>query len=220
MTERIGDLKIVAIGGSLRENSCCYLALEHLTQVLIRLGYQTRIFDLRIMRLPFCDGYNQDPSPDYPAVGELRRAVSSAHALVLATPEYHGSVSGVLKNALDLLSVEHLRGKVAGVIGVLGGATNSNALNDLTRMLRCCHAWVLPDSIAIARAQSVFRTGTITDADLLGRFNDFARRLVWSAARLSEYNEQVTQTKRSIRETFNSLPAVFQSAGESTRQAS
>ena len=85
MTERIGDLKIVAIGGSLRENSCCYLALEHLTQVLIRLGYQTRIFDLRIMRLPFCDGDNQDPSPDYPAVGELRRAVSIDRRFVAAS---------------------------------------------------------------------------------------------------------------------------------------
>ena len=119
-------LRVVAIGGSLRENSCCYLALEYLTNLLIDLGCEARILDLRLMNLPFCNGDNQDPRPDYPAVAELRRAVSSAHALILATPEYHGGISGVLKNTLDLLSGEHLRGKIAGIVSVLGGVSNSN----------------------------------------------------------------------------------------------
>ena len=82
----------------------------------------------------------------------------------LATPEYHGGISGVLKNTLDLLSGEHLKGKIAGIVTVLGGASNSNALNDLGRILRCCHAWVMPEYIAIARAHSFFLTGAINDA--------------------------------------------------------
>jgi len=184
-------LRVVAIGGSLRENSCCYLALEYLTNLLIDLGCEARILDLRLMNLPFCNGDNQDPRPDYPAVAELRRAVSSAHALILATPEYHGGISGVLKNTLDLLSGEHLRGKIAGIVSVLGGVSNSNALNDLGRILRCCHAWVLPEYIAIARSHSVFLTGAIDDADLRKRFNNFAHSLVWSAARIAGCNTLV-----------------------------
>ena len=219
MTDRIGDLKIVAIGGSLRENSFSYLALEYLMHVLNDLGCQTQILDLRVMCLPFCDGDNRTSRPDYPAVDELRRAVSNAHAIVLATPEYHGGISGVLKNALDLLSAEHLRGKVAGIISVLGGAPNSNAVDDLGRILRCCHVWVLPEYIAIAHAHSVFHAGAITDANLLDRLNKFARSLVWSAARMADCNEQVTQTKRSFHETVDSFPALFQSAGEPARQA-
>lgn len=198
MTDSIGDLRIVAIGGSLRENSCSYLALEYLTHILIGLGCRARILDLRVMQLPFCDGDNQDPRPDYPAVGELRHAVSDAHALVLATPEYHGGISGVLKNTLDLLGAEHLRGKVAGVISVLGGGPSANALNDLGRILRCCHAWVLPEHIAIARANSAFLNGAVIDADLRNRFTGFARSLVWSAARISDFNIHFTQTNRSI----------------------
>ena len=51
-------LRVVAIGGSLRENSCCYLALEYLTNLLIDLGCEARILDLRLMNLPFCNGDN------------------------------------------------------------------------------------------------------------------------------------------------------------------
>jgi FMN reductase len=191
MSDIITNLRFVAVGGSLRENSCSYLALEYLTNLLIDLGCEAQILDLRLMNLPFCNGDNLNPRTDYPAVGQLRSAVSSAHGLILASPEYHGGISGVLKNTLDLLSAEHLKGKVAGVVSVLGGTSNSNALNDLGRILRCCHAWVLPEYIAVPRAHSVFLSGSITDADLRKRFNNFAHSLVWSAARIAGYNTLV-----------------------------
>ena len=83
------------------------------------LGAEVEIIDLRKMKLPFCDGGSD--YPDYPDVNVLRDKVKAADGLILATPEYHGSLSGVLKNALDLMSFEHLSDKVAGVISVLGG---------------------------------------------------------------------------------------------------
>ena|ERR1700733_4331848 len=201
-----GELKIVGIGGSLREGSCSYLALEYAIGLLRQMGCQTRILDLRLMPLPFCDGDNEDPRPDFPGVAELRREVLHAHGLILCTPEYHGGVSGVLKNALDLLTVEHLSGKVAGVISVLGGVGSVSAINELARILRCCHAWVLPESIAIARAKSVFQCGSITDTDLLNRFRRFARSLAWSAARIADSDGQMTacnQTTGGFHETLN-----------------
>lgn len=200
------ELKILGIGGSLREQACSYLALEHVVGLLAQMGCQARIFDLRVMSLPFCNGDSRDPRPDYPAVAELRRAVSSAHGLILATPEYHGGVSGVLKNALDLLSTEHLKGKVAGVVGVLGGSNGSNAPNELARILRCCHAWVIPEYIAISRAQSVFVSGAITDADLLNRFHRFAQSLVWAAMRIADPDTPAEIQPKEIHHetTFNS----------------
>jgi FMN reductase len=214
MITAASDLRILGIGGSLREQASSYLALEHVMGLLVEMGCQARIFDLRVKNLPFCNGDNRDPRPDYPAVSELRRAVSSAHALVLATPEYHGGVSGILKNALDLLSTEQLKGKVAGVISVLGGAAGSNAVNDLSRILRCCHAWVVPEYIAISRAQSVFVSGSIIDADLLNRFNRFAQGLVWAATRITGSGAQITainQTKEILHETtVSSSLSLFQ----------
>jgi FMN reductase len=177
---QIGDLKIVAIGGSLREGSCTYQAIEHITSLLAGFGCRVRLFDLRTMQLPFCNGDSQDPRLDYPAVAEFRRSVREAHALVLATPEYHGGMSGVLKNALDLLSTEHLEGKVTGLISVLGGEANSNALNDLARILRSCHAWVVPHHVAVGRSSKVFADGRVEDFRVRIRFEELARDLVRS----------------------------------------
>jgi len=73
---------------------------------------RTEIIDLRKLSLPFCNG--GDDYSDYPDVAKMQQTVKSAAGLILATPEYHGSVSGVMKNALDLMSFEELSGKVAG----------------------------------------------------------------------------------------------------------
>jgi FMN reductase len=186
MSDLAGELNIVGIGGSLRPHSCSYLALEHAMTLLTQMGCRTHIVDLRQTGLPFCNGDKNESWIGYPEVARMRTAVSSAHALVLATPEYHGSVSGVLKNALDLLDRKHLEGKVAGVISVLGGPANSNALNDLSRIMRWCHAWVIPQYIAIGHASAVFADGQIRDLNLRRRFEEFTGSLARSATRMHD----------------------------------
>ena len=182
-------LRALGLGGSLRRGSFSHLALHHVLGLLRAQGCETSVFDLRDRPLPFCNGDKTDPRSDYPAVAELRQLVRESHALVLATPEYHGSVSGVLKNALDLLDFEHLEGKVVGAISVLGGQTNSNALNDLRTILRWCHAWVIPEQIAVGRVRTAFVEGRLSDPDLLQRFEVFARSLVRNTRRLKGDDE-------------------------------
>ncbi len=176
-------IKIVGIGGSLRSESYSQQALELAAQRLKVMGASVEILDLRQMKLPFCDG--GDRYPDYPDVERLRETVKQADGLILATPEYHGSVSGVIKNALDLMSFEHLDGKVAGLISVLGGQSNSNALNDLRIIMRWVHAWVIPEQIAIGQAWKAFdQEGKLLDEKLSQRFDQFAQSLVENTGKL------------------------------------
>ncbi|MGA9383183.1 MAG: NADPH-dependent FMN reductase [Phormidium sp.] len=176
-------VKIVGIGGSLREDSYSQLALKIAAQRIEALGAEVEILDLREMQLPFCNG--EDEYPDYPDVEKLRNAVQQADSLILATPEYHGSVSGVMKNALDLMSFAQLSDKVTGLISVLGGQSNSNALNDLRVIMRLVHAWVIPEQIAIGQAWKAFSNdGKIVDEKLSQRFDEFAQSLVESTQKL------------------------------------
>ena len=177
-------IKIVGITGSLRQGSYSALALEEATKRVQALGAEVEILDLRDLKLPFCDG--GDEYPDYPDVETLREKVKAANGLILATPEYHGSLSGVLKNALDLMSFEHLSGKVTGLISVLGGQSNSNALNDLRVIVRWVHGWVIPEQVAIGQAWQVFdKQGKLTDEKLAKRFDAFAQSLVDNTIKLS-----------------------------------
>lgn len=176
-------VKIVGIGGSLRPDSYSQIALKLVAQRVEALGAQVEVLDLRQMDLPFCNG--GDDYQGYPDVEKLRHTVAQADGLILATPEYHGSLSGVLKNALDLMSFEQLDGKVAGLVSVLGGQANSNALNDLRVIMRWVHAWVIPEQVAIAQAWKAFSAeGKIVDEKLSQRFDQFAQSLVESTRKI------------------------------------
>ncbi len=147
------------------------------------LGAEVEVLDLRSMALPFCDG--GEGYPEHPDVAVLQNAVKQADGLILATPEYHGSVSGVIKNALDLMSFDELSGKVAGLISVLGGQPNSNALNELRLIMRWVHAWVIPEQIAIGQAWQAFEEdGTLKDEKLGERFDKFAQSLLTNTQKL------------------------------------
>lgn len=170
-------VKIAGLTGSLRSGSHSYHALSEAAQRIKALGGEVELLDLRSLHLPFCNG--EDDYPDYPDVEKMRSIVKEADGLILATPEYHGSVSGVLKNALDLMSFEHLDGKVVGLISVLGGQSNSNALNDLRVIMRWVHAFVIPEQVAIGQAWKAFNSeGELVDETLSKRFDEFAKSLV------------------------------------------
>ena len=180
-------VKVVAIGGSLRSGSSTYQALQQAADRLTALGAEVTLLDLRTMNLPFCDG--GDDYSNYPDVNRLQNAVKAADAIVLASPEYHGSVSGVLKNALDLMGFEEMAGKVTGLISVLGGQANSNALNDLRLIMRWVNAWVIPEQIGIAQAWQAFDDdGKLLDEKLANRFDRFAQSLVDNTRKLRGVN--------------------------------
>jgi FMN reductase len=180
-------VKIVGISGSLRPESYSYGALAIAAQRVEALGAEVELLDLRELHLPFCNG--GDEYPDYPDVKKLQDTVSQADGLILVTPEYHGGVSGVLKNALDLMSFTELSDKVTGLISVLGGQPNSNALNELRLIMRWVHGWVIPEQISIGQVWKAFDSeGKLLDEKLSQRFDQFAQSLVENTRKLRGVN--------------------------------
>ncbi len=176
-------IRIVGLSGSLRQGSHTKQAVTLALDKAQALGATIEFIDLQALALPFCDG--SESYPEYPDVERLRTAVKQAQGIILATPEYHGSVSGVLKNALDLMSFEHLFGKVTAVVSVLGGQANSNALNHLRLILRWVHAWTIPEQVAIPQAWQAFdESGQLKDAKLDQRLEALVQSLLNTAQAL------------------------------------
>ena len=83
------------------------------------------------------------------------------------------------------MSFEHLAGKVTGLISVLGGQSNSNALNHLRLIMRWVHAWVIPEQIALGQAWQAFEPeGKLSDEKLSQRFDKFAQSLVENTCKI------------------------------------
>lgn len=163
--------------GSLRPGSYTRLAVQLALAGAGDTGARTQLIDLRDFELGFCTG--EKGAMDGKDVDRLRAAVGACHGLVIGTPEYHGSFSGVLKNALDLMGFDELGGKMIGLIGVAGGAMGGlNALSGLRTIGRSLHAWVIPAEATVPRAWQVFDSaGNITDEALEKRLREVGREV-------------------------------------------
>jgi FMN reductase len=140
-------------------------------------GATVDLVDLAELDLPLREGVRD--TPDNPHTLELKRRVKKADAILLGSPEYHSSFSGVLKNALDLLSSEELKGKLFGLLGVAGGEGGAvNTLGHLRYVVRGVGGWSLPAQVSIANAWSAFEGDQLKDRALEERLRFFARELV------------------------------------------
>lgn len=149
-------VKVVGICGSLRDASLTKKALEIALAGASDALAEVELIDLSTYRLYFCDGlaHESKNARSVPNdVDKLKAAVKSAHGLILATPEYHGSFSGVLKNALDLMGFEEMEGKIVGLVSVSGGALGGvNAVNGLREVCRALHTWTIPQQACVPQA--------------------------------------------------------------------
>ncbi len=177
-TTKEDKVRVIAICGSLRPNSNTRKALEIALKGAAEAGAETQMVDLREYELIFCDG-KEDESGYPPDVARLRDDVRSAQGIIIGTPEYHSSFSGVLKNAIDMMSFKEFEGKMIGLLGTSGGAMGAlNALNGLRTIGRSLHAWVIPDQVSIAAAWKAFNDdGTLKDADIEKRLLELGRQV-------------------------------------------
>lgn len=144
-------MKIAIIAGSNRRNATSTVLVKTMARRMERKQVEVGLFDLAEMPLPF---YSPDESFAYHAgVQKLRRLLLEADGIVLATPEYHGAISGVLKNALDFLGKEHFDGKPVLSVSSAGGAVGIASLMQLHTIVRNLHGINSPDWISIGGAQ-------------------------------------------------------------------
>jgi NAD(P)H-dependent FMN reductase len=181
MTGRKGEstdepILVVGICGSLRPGSHTRKAVKIALHSAQEVGARTQMIDLRDYDLVFCTG---DDSVYPEDVRKMRSEVKRAQGIILGTPEYHGSFSGVLKNALDLMGFDEFEGKMLGLVGVSGGRMGAvAALTSLRTIGRALHAWVLPEQVSIPEAWKKFdENGKLTDRGLKERLRIVGRQV-------------------------------------------
>ena len=169
---------MVGISGSLRPGSYTRKADNIALEGAEGAGADTQLLDLRDYDLPFSSGNPRERN--YPSdVFSLREVIQNADGVILGSPEYHGGMSGVLKNALDLMGFKEFEGKLIGLVGVSGGLMGaSNALVSLRTVGRALHAWVIPEQVSIPQAWREFnRDGTLHDEALRERLKRIGQQV-------------------------------------------
>ncbi len=133
---------ILGVCGSTSSDSRTRKLLAIALESAMAAGAETRLVDLRDTVLPIMDP-DSDDQGNAPAVKLVKESATWAHGFILATPEYHGAVSGALKNWFDFLYGE-LSGKVAGVLAQTGGGTGDMSIVSAKNSFNWCHGFTLP----------------------------------------------------------------------------
>jgi|SRR5215203_3202035 len=181
-------MRVLGISGSLRHGSYNTALLREAAD-LLPAGVELELYE----GLELLPPYNEDDDgEDGPVEGRrLRDAIEGADALLIATPEYNGSIPGQLKNAVDWASRPARAGALWGKPVAVTGATTGSygavwAQADLRRTLGVAGARVLEVELPVARAQERFdETGRLRDEQLRERLADILRELAAAAEPLA-----------------------------------
>jgi FMN reductase len=152
---------IVGIGGTIRAGSTTETALVCSLQRAEAAGAQVRLFGGEFLaQLPI---YDPRPSEITPAQAELVEAVRAADGIIVASPGYHGSISGVVKNALDTLELTardatpYFHGRPVGaIVTAYGWQATGSTLMALRSIIHAMRGWPTPFGAALNSTGGLF----------------------------------------------------------------
>jgi NAD(P)H-dependent FMN reductase len=187
---------IVAFSGSTREASLNKKLVRLAASAARDAGASVTEIDLRDFPMPFYDGDLQDREGFPENSRRFKEVLVNHDAMLIASPEYNRSISGILKNAIDWASrsapgepsLAAFNGKTAGIMaaspGLIGGYCG---LFHLRALLGSIGVLVLSEQVTVAKAGEAFdEEGRLKDPKTQASVERVARRLVKVAAALKE----------------------------------
>jgi NAD(P)H-dependent FMN reductase len=167
-------IKILGVGSSMREGSYGTRTLKTVLDAAEKYEAKTRLLDLRSTRMPM---FNPDILNEHQEqMGQVIEDVNWADAFVLASPDYHGSMSGAMKNFLDFYW-EEFAGKTFGYV-CSSHEKGLTVMDQMRTAVRQCYGWSLPYGVSINGDEDFNEKGEIVNSLLVKRLRMLARDLV------------------------------------------
>lgn len=188
-------IRVLVFAGSLRRDSYNKKLARLAADAASEAGADVTYVDLADLPMPLYDG-DLEAAQGLPTQAKRLKTLMKEHqGLLIASPEYNSSVSGVLKNAIDWASraepneppLAAYKGKVAGLLaaspGHLGGLRGLVTLRSILGNLQML---VVPEQLTIAKADTAFAPdGTLVDPKHRASVQAIAARVVHVASALS-----------------------------------
>jgi FMN reductase len=182
--------KIVAIGGTVSPTSATELALRGAMASAVAEGAEVKLFDGAYLEaLPHYRSANYNPADGT----ELVEAVRASDGVIIAAPGYHGTISGVVKNALDYLedlardTRPYLDGRAVGLIATAyGDQATMSTMQTLRSIVHALRGWPTPMGATIRTYQGLFSVdGECLDDRVRMQLDMVGRQVVLGARSLA-----------------------------------
>ena len=165
-------LNVLGVGSSMRQGSYSTTTLNMILDMAKGNEAETKLLDLRQTNLPMLYAAKDDTHE----IGQVTELVEWADAYILATPDYHGSMSGSLKNFLDYFWSE-FAGKTFGYI-VASHEKGLTVMDQMRTAVRQCYGWSIPYGISINPEEDFDDKRKVINRKLSSRLDMLARDLV------------------------------------------
>jgi len=188
-------IRLLGVCGSMRAGSYSSRLADIVLAAAREHGADTRLIELSALDLPT---YNPDTETmDHAGLRAATEAVNWADAFVLASPDYHGSMSGAMKNFLDFYWAE-FAGKLFGYV-CASHEKGLTVMENMRTSVRQCYGWSLPYGVSVYGEKDFDSSGELT-SQMARRVRMLARDLVVYGA-LIRGQFQADLADR-VRETF------------------
>lgn len=183
----MGEVTVAGIGGSTRPGSSTEIALRAVLAEAERLGARTVCVTAEELMVPMYDWRGERG----PRERRLVEVMGAADGLVLASPSYHGTMSGLMKNVLDHAedlrrrSEPYFTGRPVGCVAVAQGAQGgASALASLRSAVHALRGWPTPLGVAVDSSRVTFDgAGRCQDPHVQMQLETMAEQIVDFARR-------------------------------------
>ncbi|MBX9766339.1 MAG: NAD(P)H-dependent oxidoreductase [Bdellovibrionales bacterium] len=188
-------MQISLVNGSLRSKSVCSIAVSVLSDLLKKTPNPCVVqeIDLNQIALPLMNPEAQRPS----AFDDLKKKIDESAGIVLFSPDYHGCMSGTLKNFLDYFWTE-FAGKTFGYV-CSSHEKGLTAMDQMRTAVRQCYGWSLPYGVSLNEKDLNEQQTEITNQAILKRFSYLAHDMSVYSRLL---NQQFESDKTSGAQSF------------------
>lgn len=186
-------MKILAVYGSTHQESNSRKIIDIIARAARNTGAKVNELDLLATPLPL---FRTDETYEHDViVNQVRQLCQEADAFILVSPEYHGCMSGWMKNFFDF-HYHEFAGKLFALAASTGGSQGTSCISQMRVAVQYCHGWSLPYQTAV-RETDYDVDGKLTQTTLVERLERMGRDLVVYGRLL---RTQFEQDKLSARE--------------------
>lgn len=191
------SVKVLAFAGSLRKESFNKRLVKIAVQGATDAGAEVTFVDLADYPLPIFDQDLEAEQGMPENAAKLKQMFVDAAGLLIASPEYNSSLTGVLKNTLDWVSrptgdeepmaLTAFQGKTAQIMSASpGGLGGMRGLVHLRSILSSLGTLVLPNEVSISKAGDAFADdGSLSNESKHKKVLDLGKQLAQTAAKLA-----------------------------------
>lgn len=188
-------MNIVIISGSTRVGRLSHRATIELAKRMAKRGIVAEVVDLAEYKLPILENVAHKQSNSDTIIQAFAKKLNDADAMIFVSPEYHGSYSGALKNALDYVWKEFAKKPIGVVTATTGKFGGVNASTQMQLLVLSLGAFPMPYKLLVPFIDEAFNeNGELIDETIAKSFEKFISEFMWFAEALVDKKQKVLAT--------------------------